>query len=58
MSRALLYVNVLLALLDADHVDHPRARRWLETEIDDGWASCAPDALVAEHRRSARRARA
>ena len=41
MSRALLDVNVLLALLDADHVDHPRARRWLETEIDDGWASCA-----------------
>ena len=41
MSRALLDVNVLLALLDADHVDHSRARRWLETEIDHGWASCA-----------------
>jgi toxin-antitoxin system PIN domain toxin len=41
MSRALLDVNVLLALLDSDHVDHLRSRRWLETEIDNGWASCA-----------------
>ena len=41
MSRALLDVNVLLALLDADHVDHLRARWWLEADIDDGWASCA-----------------
>ncbi|MFD3706345.1 TA system VapC family ribonuclease toxin [Nocardia sp. NPDC058658] len=41
MKRALLDVNVLLALLDQDHVDHARAREWLETEIDHGWASCA-----------------
>ncbi len=41
MSRALLDVNVLLALLDGDHVDHSRARRWLEREIGGGWASCA-----------------
>ena len=39
--RALLDVNVLLALLDADHVDHARARRWLKSEIGRGWASCA-----------------
>lgn len=39
--RALLDVNVLLALLDADHVDHRAARSWLEREIDQGWASCA-----------------
>ncbi len=39
--RALLDVNVLLALLDADHVDHSRARSWLSAEIDQGWASCA-----------------
>ena len=39
--RALLDINVLLALLDADHVDHGRARRWIETEIEHGWASCA-----------------
>lgn len=29
--RPLLDVNVLLALLDADHVDHRRARDWLGT---------------------------
>lgn len=41
MTRALLDVNVLLALLDSDHIDHLDARRWLEEEIDSGWASCA-----------------
>ncbi|MGH3822875.1 MAG: type II toxin-antitoxin system VapC family toxin [Pseudonocardiaceae bacterium] len=40
MSRALLDINVLLALLDADHVDHGRARDWLNGEIGSGWASC------------------
>jgi hypothetical protein len=39
--RALLDVNVLLALLDADHVDHARARDWIAGEIQHGWASCA-----------------
>jgi len=39
--RALLEVNVLLALLDGDHVDHRRARRFLDGQIGDGWASCA-----------------
>lgn len=41
MSRALLDVNVLLALLDQDHVDHSQATRWLDDNIDAGWASCA-----------------
>lgn len=41
MSRALLDINVLLALLDGDHVDHEQARTWLGAEIEDGWASCA-----------------
>ena len=41
MRRALLDVNVLLALLDGDHVDHARARDWLDEQIDAGWASCA-----------------
>jgi toxin-antitoxin system PIN domain toxin len=36
-----LDINVLLALLDRDHVDHRRAAAWLETEISNGWASCA-----------------
>lgn len=40
MTRALLDVNVLLALLDADHVDHQRAHAWLHEEISGGWASC------------------
>ncbi len=33
--------DVLLALLDSDHVDHGRARDWLSGEIASGWASCA-----------------
>lgn len=41
MSRALLDINVLLALLDSDHIDHERAHTWLNDEIDAGWASCA-----------------
>ena len=40
MSAGLFDVNVLLALLDADHVDHLAARRWLEGGIEAGWASC------------------
>ena len=40
MSRALLDVNVLLALLDGDHIDHERATEWLDLEIGAGWASC------------------
>ncbi|MGI8868144.1 MAG: TA system VapC family ribonuclease toxin [Mycobacteriales bacterium] len=41
MTRALLDINVLLALLDSDHVDHARAHDWLEGAIATGWASCA-----------------
>ena len=40
MTRALLDINVLVALLDSDHVDHGRAHAWLDDEIDAGWASC------------------
>ena len=39
--RALLDVNVLVALLDQQHVHHRRARNWLEGESAAGWASCA-----------------
>ncbi|MGI8715240.1 MAG: TA system VapC family ribonuclease toxin [Solirubrobacteraceae bacterium] len=39
--RALLDINVLLALLDSDHVDHSSAHEWLEDGIANGWASCA-----------------
>jgi len=41
VKRALLDINVLLALLDSDHVDHRRAHDWLEAGIEHGWASCA-----------------
>lgn len=41
MSRALFDVNVLIALLDSDHINHERAHEWLETEADSGWASCS-----------------
>jgi toxin-antitoxin system PIN domain toxin len=41
LRRALLDVNVLLALLDSDHVDHRSAHDWLDAEIDSGWATCA-----------------
>ena len=41
MTRGLLDINVLLALLDSDHVDHRRAHDWLDDEIGEGWASCA-----------------
>jgi len=39
--RALLDINVLLALLDSDHVDHARAHDGLDSEVGGGWASCA-----------------
>jgi hypothetical protein len=42
--RALLDVNVLIALLDAGHVHHAAAGRWLDSHLADGpaagWASC------------------
>jgi len=38
--RALLDVNVVIALLDPAHVDHGRARVWLAANIERGWASC------------------
>lgn len=33
-------VNVLVALLDTDHLHHRTARNWLARHIEDGWASC------------------
>lgn len=38
--RSLLDVNVLIALLDSQHVHHALATRWLSKNIDSGWASC------------------
>jgi uncharacterized protein len=38
--RALLDVNVLIALLDAGHVHHTAANAWLHASVQKGWASC------------------
>jgi toxin-antitoxin system PIN domain toxin len=38
--RALLDVNVLIALLDADHVSHAAAKGWFAAHAEHGWASC------------------
>ena len=38
--RALLDVNVLIALHDSDHVHHHTASGWLQEHIAQGWASC------------------
>lgn len=38
--RALLDVNVLIALLDTNHVHHRLATVWLEKNTAEGWASC------------------
>ncbi|MFN0304330.1 MAG: TA system VapC family ribonuclease toxin [Burkholderiales bacterium] len=37
--RALLDVNVLIALLDAEHVSHSRALAWFTESAKGGWAS-------------------
>jgi toxin-antitoxin system PIN domain toxin len=38
--RALLDVNVLIALLDADHTSHAAAMAWFAEHAERGWASC------------------
>lgn len=38
--RALLDVNVLIALLDPDHAMHALATDWLADNVRAGWASC------------------
>ena len=38
--RALLDVNILIALLDGRHIHHRLATDWVEKNIDIGWASC------------------
>jgi Predicted nucleic acid-binding protein, contains PIN domain len=38
--RALLDVNVLIALLDEDHSVHVRATEWFAAHVRRGWASC------------------
>jgi hypothetical protein len=38
--RALFDVNVLIALLDTDHVGHSVATAWFAAQLEHGWASC------------------
>lgn len=38
--RALLDVNMLIALLDASHTHYQLARAWLSSHLKQGWASC------------------
>jgi len=38
--RSLLDVNVLLALLDANHIHHREALAWWDAHQGEGWASC------------------
>lgn len=38
--RALLDVNILIALLDGGHIHHRLATEWIEKNIGAGWASC------------------
>lgn len=38
--QALLDVNVLIALLDADHALHASAIKWFDAHAREGWASC------------------
>ncbi|HTT82354.1 MAG TPA: TA system VapC family ribonuclease toxin [Rhizomicrobium sp.] len=39
-ARALFDVNVLIALLDRDHVSHAAATAWYRAHAEYGWASC------------------
>lgn len=38
--RSLLDVNMLIALLDENHVRHTDATVWLDDHVADGWVSC------------------
>lgn len=38
--RALFDVNVLIALLDTDHMGHQVATAWFAENLQQGWASC------------------
>ena len=38
--RALLDVNVLIALLDENHTHHATVTDWFAAHIEHGWASC------------------
>lgn len=41
MKVGLLDVNILLALLDPDHLHHERVDEWAADGLTGGWATCA-----------------
>ncbi len=40
MTRFLLDINVLIALIDPAHVQHDRAHEWFASKGQKGWATC------------------
>ena len=40
MTRFLLDVNVLIALIDPEHLQHDRAHDWFTASGSHGWATC------------------
>jgi predicted nucleic acid-binding protein len=38
--RALLDLNVLIAMIDEEHIHYERAQLWWAANRKDGWASC------------------
>lgn len=40
MTRFLLDINVLIALIDPAHVQHDRAHEWFESKGKRAWATC------------------
>ncbi len=40
MTRFLLDINVLIALIDPSHVQHDRAHEWFEWKGHKAWATC------------------
>jgi len=38
--RSLFDINLIIALLDPDHIFHERAHAWWAANSDKGWASC------------------
>lgn len=40
MSRFLLDINVLIALIDPAHLQHDRAHEWFAAEGSQAWATC------------------
>ena len=40
MSRFLLDINVLIALMDPAHIQHDRAHEWFATSGKQAWATC------------------